>query len=141
MDSLVIRSLMEISKMTDTLEEARAELLTVLRKYGVKCYPAQEKRGIFAFVDDCVFELHFLPGNRRTIVSHGVFIPPARRGKGLGTIFCAFREKMCREAGITLMLATVRNDNIAEEKVLTKNSWTRFTNNQQTGCSLWGKTL
>ena len=123
------------------LAEARRLLIEALQKLGVKAYSAADRHGVFCSNDYGSFELSFLPGNRRTLVSHAVTIYPKYRGKGYGTLTCRIREDAAREAGVTLLLATVRDDNAAEIRVLTKCNWGRLTQNLETHCSLWGKTL
>jgi RimJ/RimL family protein N-acetyltransferase len=116
-------------------------LMEAVRSRGVPCTSSATPYGLISKTDIGTFELHFLPGNRRTLVSHGVVINPAHRGKGEGTRLCKLREEAAKVAGVTLLLATVRNDNVAEICVLEKCRWTRLTNNLDTQCSLWGKTL
>jgi len=86
------------------------------------------------------FRLSLMPGNRRVLISHGVTIHPAYRGKGIGRKYLRLREEIAREAGINLLLVTVRNDNLAEIHLLETEGWKKFTD-RNTGVSLWGKEL
>ena len=86
------------------------------------------------------FRLSLMPGNRRVLISHSVTIYPAYRGKGIGRKYLKLREEIAREAGINLLLATVRNDNLAETHLLQSEGWKKLTD-RNTGVSLWGKEL
>lgn len=128
--------------MAETLAEARQQLAQALRKRGVHGTEATtDKYRVDAWKGAVSFKLSFLPGNRRTLVSHDVVVTQEYRGQGLGTEACLLRESAAREAGVTLMLATVMDDNVAEVTVLEKCEWRRLTQNKTTKCSLWGKQL
>lgn len=129
-------------RVTKNLAEARQLLVEALRRRGVKVYGATtNKYEVLAWTHETEFDLSFMPGNRRTVISHAVKVFPQYWGKGIGTKMCKLREEAAIEAGVTLMLATVMNSNAAEIRVLEKCGWQRFTNNERTGCSLWGKQL
>jgi ribosomal protein S18 acetylase RimI-like enzyme len=91
--------------------------------------------------DSSEFRLSFLPGNRRILISHGVRIPEDRRGKGLGQKYLRMREEIAREAGVNLLLATVREDNPVEKHLLRKHGWEKLIYRRGTGVSLWAKRL
>lgn len=124
---------------TQCLPEAKYFLRHALRTRGFTVteegYTFYVKTGVGKFA------LSFMPGNRRTLISHDVFIEEQHRGKGLGRVGLSTREKIAREAGATLLLATVRNDNKIELHLLRTSGWKRFTSRRDTGTSLWGKRL
>jgi GNAT superfamily N-acetyltransferase len=124
-----------------TLSVARAVLVHALWKRGAGATEGLSKYDVQCATKESVFKLSFMPGNRRTLISHAVEVFLEARGKGVGTKLNELREEAAREAGVTLMLATVRDDNTAEIRVLEKCGWTRFTQNHETHCSLWGKQL
>lgn len=85
--------------------------------------------------------LSFMPGNARVLISHGVYVVDHHRGQGFGLRYAQIREKCAREAGATLLLATVRNDNAPERSLLRKLGWKIFQGNDTYECCLWGKVL
>jgi hypothetical protein len=127
--------------ITKNLAESRERLLVALRERGAKAIPAHGEHKVWGWTTYGAFALSFLPGNRRTLVSHEVEVFLRLRSRGYGTKMCALRESAAQEAGVTLMLATVMDDNLAEIRVLEKRKWSRLTQNKETKCSLWGKSL
>ena len=125
----------------DSLPKARAALVQALHTRGVKAYSGADTYSVFGHTDYGAFILSFLPGNRRTLVSNGVEIKVSLRNQGYGTKMCRLREDAAKDAGVTLLLATVMDSNLPEIRVLTKCGWSRLTQNLETACSLWGKTL
>ena len=87
------------------------------------------------------FSLSFFEGNRRMMISHGVYLPESERGKGIGKKLLQLREQIASEAGVNLLMATVRNDNPIEIHLLENAQWERLWNRQETGVSLWIKKL
>ncbi len=87
------------------------------------------------------FSMSFMPGNRRTIISHGVVVEPEFRNKGEGRKLLQLREELAVEAGVNLLLATVKNYNAPEIHLLKTSGWKRLTNRKDTKTSLWGKQL
>lgn len=72
-------------------------------------------------------ELTTLPGCSQVVVSHGVYTPKYRRGKGFGTAALAERiEYASLELGYDYMLCTVREDNISEQRVLGSKGFIRL---------------
>lgn len=127
---------------TKSLQEARLWLAQALREVGLHAYEETTSKYTvhgFTMMPASHFSLSFMPGNRRTLISHAVNVETP--GKGVGTKLCELREQAARKAGVTLMLATVMDSNAAEIAVLTKCGWARLTQNEQTKCSLWGKQL
>jgi len=86
------------------------------------------------------FGISLMPGNRRIAIFHGSVVPEQLRGKGLGQKFLALREELAHEAGINLLLATVRDTNEPEAHILTKAGWVRLIE-RETGTTLWGKRI
>ena len=87
------------------------------------------------------FSMSFMPGNRRTIISHGVLVESEFRNKGEGRKLLQLREDLAKEAGVNLLLATVKNYNKIEIHLLKTSGWKRLTNRKDTKTSLWGKQL
>lgn len=72
-------------------------------------------------------ELTTLPGCSQVVVSHSVFTPSYRRGKGFGKKALAKRvEHASLELGYDYMLCTVRKDNITEQCVLGTQGFERL---------------
>ena len=125
---------------TNSLSEARYLLLRAMRTRGFNPELVGD-RSLNVVTPDYNFSLSFMPGNRRVLISHKVFIHPASRNRGLGKKLLAMREELAREAGINLLLATVKNDNEVEIHLLKKAKWERMVNRLGTKTSLWGKKL
>jgi len=128
--------------MTANLAEARELLRMELVIRGFKATDDPTNKYLIRCSDSTTeFCVSFMPGNRRTVISHAVKVYPEHRGKGIGTRNCELREDAAAAAGVTLILATVKDDNAAEIRVLEKRGWKRLTQNKITHCSLWGKQL
>lgn len=125
---------------TKSLLEAKYRLMAALMQRDVEVTQLSDHE-IYGKKAEATFHLSFMPGNRRTLISHGVEVEGVARGRGLGSAMCLLRELAAVEAGVTLMLATVRDDNAAEIQVLDKFGWKRLLQNSTTHCSLWGKQL
>src|SRR5271163_4328452 len=87
------------------------------------------------------FQLTFMPGNRRVLISSNVRVYFEYRGKGYGRKGLALREEIAREAGVNLLMATVRNDNVIENHLLSTSGWKKLLDRSETKVSLWGKEL
>jgi len=87
------------------------------------------------------FSVGLMPGNRRILISFGSFIEPEHRGMGLGKRLLRLRQDVAREAGINLMLATVRDDNRIERHLLRRAGWFILAPRPETRVSLWAKRL
>jgi hypothetical protein len=75
-------------------------------------------------IDGVVGELTTLPGCSQIAVSHSVFLPPDKRGQGLGkTANKARKELAFDELGYDVMMCTVNASNIAQTKILLDNGW------------------
>lgn len=124
---------------TTCLSEAKYLLERAMRTRGIT--PTIVNRTFTVSMTIGRYSVSFMPGNRRTLIFHESFIEPQFRGKGLGRKGLALREEMARETGATLLLATVRDDNKVENELLLSSGWSHFTDNLETGVSLWGKRL
>jgi RimJ/RimL family protein N-acetyltransferase len=69
------------------------------------------------------FTLSDLPGNLEVGVSHGTFIHPESRGKGIGQKQHAERLAAATQIGYLALICTVNATNLAEKHILTKNGW------------------
>lgn len=67
-----------------------------------------------------------LPGNGEVLVSHGAYVAPEARGKGLGQKLHKARLDVAKSAGASYILATVEMDNAPEIHILEKNGWKRL---------------
>lgn len=85
--------------------------------------------------------MSFLPGNRRILIFHDVFVEPSQRGRGHGRKWLKLREEMARECGANLLQATVKDDNIVEIHLLRSEGWRRIIDRKETGVGLWVKRL
>lgn len=124
---------------TSCLVEAKQRLERAMRTRGL--LPTVEGRTFNVKLDVGRFSMSFLPGNRRIVVFHDVFIEPSHRGKGIGRKWLRLREEMAREAGCNLLQATVRDDNATEVHLLQTEGWRRLIDRRETGVSLWVKRL
>lgn len=91
------------------------------------------------------YELDPMPGCSRVGISHGLQIFDNFRGRGFGTWAMGERLKKAKELGYEVLIATVVEGNVAEERILEKFKWRRVTvfNNLKTGhtVNLWMKHL
>lgn len=96
-------------------------------------YPVQIALGIISS----------FPGNYEIAVSTHAWVTEDQRGKGLGTFLNKVREAMAKANNYKIMMATVRWDNHAEIKILTKNGWKQtFTFEGPTGeIGVWMKEI
>lgn len=92
------------------------------------------------FHPDGRFGLTLMPGNRRILISHDSYVNYLDRGKGIGKKMLNLREEIAKEVGVNLLLATVRDDNAAENHILLTDGWDRLIK-RETGVSLWAKQL
>lgn len=68
-------------------------------------------------------ELTSLPGSSQIVVSHDVFIPPAMRGNGAGTLAHAARCQVMRDLGYDYALCTINGANTPQARILDKAGW------------------
>lgn len=122
----------------------RMEALHLLKRgflsRGLKCFE-EGKYNLNVYHAQGKFSVGMFPGNRRILISFGSLIEPAERGKGYGRRMLRLRQDVAREAGINLLLATVRDDNKIERKLLRRAGWFILAPRPETGVSLWAKRL
>jgi GNAT superfamily N-acetyltransferase len=99
------------------------------------------KYNLRVYHDKGRFSVGMLPGNRRILVSFDSLIEEAHRGQGLGRKYLRLRQEVAREAGINLLLATVRDDNRVERRLLRSAGWRILVPRPETGVSMWAKKL
>jgi L-amino acid N-acyltransferase YncA len=79
------------------------------------------------------------------VISHDVYLAEAHRDKGYGSLLQGMREKAFKDAGIQIILATVRSTNAPEIALLKKAGWKQLTDfpsaNEAVKIELWSKKL
>lgn len=75
-------------------------------------------------------EITTLPGSPQVAVSHAVFIHPAHRGTGKGSLNHVLRLKRLKEMGYNYVICTVNAANGVERHILKENGWTELSNFQ-----------
>lgn len=70
-----------------------------------------------------MFSLSYLPGNGCIAVSHDLWITAQQRERGIATALRKFKDWVCYEAGIKLVMCTVNSDNTAQLKIMKKDGW------------------
>lgn len=125
---------------TNSLQHGCYLLQRALRVRGFTAYNINEENSFLASNAFGEFRLTFMPGNRRVLISSHVVVKATLRGKGIGRKMLNMREEIAREAGVNLLLATVREDNAIEIHLLETSGWKRY-NQRETGVCLWGKEL
>lgn len=125
---------------TSCAMEALHLLEAGFRRRGFRPFP-EGKYNIKCYYDEGYFSVGLMPGNRRILVSFGSFVQPEFRNKGLGRKMLRLRQEVAREAGINLMLATVRDDNKIERHLLRRAGWQILAPRPETGVSMWAKKL
>jgi GNAT superfamily N-acetyltransferase len=125
--------------MTTCLMESKRLLERAIRTRGLT--PIIEGRSFSVQTPVGRWAMSFLPGNRRILVFHDVFVEPSERGKGHGRRWLGLRETLARECGANLLQCTVRDDNAIEVHLLKAFKWRRLIDRKETGVSLWTKRL
>lgn len=120
------------------MEQTIALTQRALRRRGLPTIAVSD-RELAHWSDSGNFRISLLPGNTRVAISHAVWLPKNKRGQGLGKKLLRSRMAAFREAGLRLILATVRNSNRAEMHLLRRRGWKRLIKFGST--SLWGKVL
>lgn len=70
------------------------------------------------------FHLSFMPGcESNVLISHGVDVYEKFQKQGIGNALHRLKRQAASLIGITVMLATARVDNVAENKILKNNNW------------------
>lgn len=125
---------------TSCAMEALHLLEAGLRRRGLRVFP-YGKYLLNVWHDAGKFSVGLFPGNRRILISYDSHVEPAFRNQGLGQKFLRVRQEVAREAGINLMLATVRDDNLVERRLLKRAGWQILAPRPETGVSMWAKRL
>lgn len=91
------------------------------------------------------YELTPMAGCARVAISHGLKINPEHRGKGHGWRAMSERIDTAKQLGFEVLIATVVNGNLPEEKILRKFGWKEVTtfDNLKSGnnVNLWVKNI
>lgn len=91
------------------------------------------------------YELNPFPGCNQLVVSGHVSINRELRGKGFGNTQHLERLLRAKELGYDCIICTVKEDNVVEKHILTKNGWTKGFSflNKETGhqVEIWAKQL
>lgn len=77
------------------------------------------------------YELTPMPGCSAVGVSHGLFIDPEWRRKGIGSDAMLERFTKAKELGFQCLICTTKVESVAQYKILTKTGWKlvrQFTN-------------
>jgi GNAT superfamily N-acetyltransferase len=127
--------------MTGCLAESLYLLESSLRTRGYSVCRMNGRTVHVTTSQGAKFDLSFLDGNRRVLVSNHVWVPPEDRGRGEGRRLLNLREVVAREAGVNLLMATVHNTNKPEIHLLSTSGWKRLLNRRETKVSLWIKKL
>ena len=120
------------------MEKVIQDVQEALRKRGLET-TALGSNALAYWGDMGNFRLSLLPGNARVVISHAVWLPEERRGQGLGRKLLGIRMAALRLAGAKLVLATVKNNNRREIRLLRDRAFNRLIKFGST--SLWGKAL
>lgn len=68
-------------------------------------------------------EIDSLPGCSQIAVSHSVFLPEHKRGKGQGSAAHAARLEALKQLGYDYVICTVQTTNIAQVRLMEKFTW------------------
>jgi GNAT superfamily N-acetyltransferase len=79
------------------------------------------------------FALSFLDGCKGILVSHSMLVSPEFRGKGIAKKLQSIKEKIAKDLQVSVLLATVTQDNLAEKKVIKDWKCVDKFNNKRTG--------
>lgn len=76
----------------------------------------------FQIFDECNlvanFTLSFLQGCKGVLVSHNMLVTPAYQGKGIAKRLQPIKTKIAQDLQVSVLLATVKDDNAAEKAVI-----------------------
>jgi len=64
------------------------------------------------------FTLSFLYGCKGILVSHGMLVSPSYRGKGIAKKLQPIKDRVAKDLHVSVLLATVKDDNVAEKNVI-----------------------
>lgn len=82
------------------------------------------------------FTMSFLHGCKGILVSHGMLVVATYRGNGIAKKLQSVKERVARDLRVSVLLATVKEDNVAEKSVI--KDWTHLEtfSNVRTGNSV-----
>jgi GNAT superfamily N-acetyltransferase len=69
------------------------------------------------------FDLRLLATNRYVAISSNEWVAGSHRRRGIGKLLVRVREQVCQAAECTLLMATVRTDNVAQIALLSGQDW------------------
>jgi hypothetical protein len=91
------------------------------------------------------WQLDNLPGCDQICVSHSAFVLNEKKAQGFGDAYHKQRLAQMRNLLYDGAVATVRDGNIAQEKIMTTNGWNKvftfLSKKTQNTVSLWVKQL
>jgi hypothetical protein len=67
------------------------------------------------------FSLSFLQGCSGVLVSHNMNVQPRFQGRGIAKTLQPIKKRIAQDLKVSLLIATVKDDNVAEKKVLNKD--------------------
>ena len=68
----------------------------------------------------CRFSMSLMPGCYAVLISHGSWVAEKYRGQGFAAKMHELRQRILRDVGASMMIATVREDNKIQNKVMRK---------------------
>lgn len=88
----------------------------------VKCSYPDERSVCFEVMKDfeliARFSLSFLYGCKGILVSHNMLVSPSYRGKGIAKKLQPIKDRVAKDLMVSILIATVKDDNVAEKKVI-----------------------
>ncbi len=91
------------------------------------------------------YELNPFPGCNQIVISNHSFVPKEARGKGLGSREHSDRLKKIESLGYDYALCTVKEENIAQIKILENNLWkhldTFFNKETENTIRIYGRSI
>lgn len=79
------------------------------------------------------FSLSFMFGCRGVLISHSMQVYPPHGGKGIATRLQKVKERIAQDLKVSLLMATVRDDNAAEKHVISEWKLVDVFSNFRTG--------
>lgn len=82
------------------------------------------------------FTLSFLYGCKGILVSHDMLVSPQYRGQGIAKKLQPIKERVAKDLQVSVLLATVREDNLAEKAVIKDWQHLEVFNNVKTNSDI-----
>jgi len=79
------------------------------------------------------FALSFLYGCKGILVSHSMLVSPEYRSRGIASKLQNVKERIAKDLQVSMLLATVTEDNAAQKKVIKDWKCIEKFNNKKTG--------